>query len=472
MAHDRTAHAQSNAVRTPAETSRRRAPHAIAAYPHALQARELPLARHDRDPAAAAAAATAAGDAPSPYRWVVLLGVWLIYATFGMATVSLAPLVGPITRELGIGHGSMGLIFGAWQLVYIFAAVPCGSLLDRIGVRRALLLAALLIAASSGFRGLASDYVTLFLAAAILGLGGPLISTGAPKMVQGWFHGQERGFAMGIYITGPAVGSIAALALSNSVLLAAFGGRWQWVLFVWAAAALASGLVWAWISSQPAARSAEAIASGYKRPPQRQVIRQLLALPAVRILLGMSVGIFTINHGLNNWLPALLQAKGMTAASAGYWAVIPTIVGLAGSLLIPRLATPSRRHLMLAGLCAASMLATVLLLAESGPLLILGLALQGIARSSMMTVAMLTLVETPGIGERHAATASGLFFSAAEIGGAGGPLLVGLIHDASDGFGTSLAILTAIAAALVLATLRLRQVSFTGQAGKVTAAER
>lgn len=418
------------------------------------------MARDDKVSAAVGAASPApAADGPSRHRWLVLFGVWLIYAAFGMTVVSLAPLVGPITRDLGISHGSMGLIFGAWQLVYIFAAVPGGSLLDRMGVRKALFLAALLIAASGFLRGLAGDYVALFLAVAVLGLGGPLISTGAPKMVQGWFQGAERGFAMGIYITGPAVGSILALSLSSSVLLPTFGGRWSGVMFVWAAAALIAGLVWLWIASLPAIRAVEAIHGGAKKLPQMQVVRQLMGLPAVRMLLLMSVGIFTINHGLNNWLPALLQSKGFSAASAGYWAVIPTIVGLAGSLLIPRLAIPSRRHVVLAALCAASMLATLLLMLDSGPLMVVGLALQGIARSSMMTVAMLTLVETPGIGERYAATASGMFFAAAELGGAGGPVLLGLIHDASGGFGLSLGFLTLIAAALVVAALLLRRIS-------------
>ena len=414
------------------------------------------MARYDVDPATAA---PPEGIATTRYRWLVLFGVWLIYATFGMTAVSLAPLVGAITRDLGISHGSMGAIFGAWQLVYIFAAIPGGSLLDRMGVRKALFLAALLIAASGLLRGLAGDYITLFLAVAVLGHGGPLISTGAPKMVQGWFQGAERGFAMGIYITGPAVGSILALSLSNSVLLPAFGGRWGWVMFVWAGAALLAGLAWLWIASMPAMRAAEAIHGGAKKLPQMEVVRQLIRVPAVRILLLMSVGIFTINHGLNNWLPALLQSKGFSAAGAGYWAVVPTIVGLAGSLLLPRLAIPSRRHMMLAALCASSMLATLLLMLDNGPLMVFGLALQGIARSSMMTVAMLTLVETPGIGERYAATASGMFFAAAEFGGASGPVMLGLIHDASGGFTLSLGFLTLIAAGLVLSALHLRRIS-------------
>ena len=55
---------------------------------------------------------------PSPYRWLVLLGLWLVYVTFGTTMASLAPLVEPITRDLGIGHGSMGFVFGVWQIAH------------------------------------------------------------------------------------------------------------------------------------------------------------------------------------------------------------------------------------------------------------------------------------------------------------------------------------------------------------------
>ena len=396
---------------------------------------------------------------PSPYRWVVLFGVWLIYATFGMTTVSLAPLVSVVTRDLGISHGSMGFIFGAWQLVFIVAAVPAGGLLDRIGVRHGLALAAVLISISGLLRSLAPDYVSLFLAVSVLGLGGPLVSTGAPKMVQRWFRGQQRGFAMGVYITGPAVGSMAALSLTNSVLMPAFDDDWHAVLRVWSAVALCAGIVWLVIASRPAMRAVEAGSTTAKRQPQREVVGQLLRLPAVQVLLVMSVGIFLFNHGLNNWLPELLRGKGMSAAAAGYWATIPTLVGLVGSLTIPRLATRERRYGMLAGLFIVALIASLMLRADYGPVLFLGLALQGIARSSMMTVAMLTMVETPGIGERHAATASGMFFSAAEVGGASGPVIIGLIHDASGGFGASLWFLSTIAALLIVGAVKLRHVA-------------
>ena len=93
------------------------------------------------DPAAAPSARPSAHAGAT--RWLILAGVWFCYACFGLVATSLAPLVPVIVEDLGIGHGAMGSIMGAWQLVYIFAAVPCGLLLDRLGARHAIALGGL-----------------------------------------------------------------------------------------------------------------------------------------------------------------------------------------------------------------------------------------------------------------------------------------------------------------------------------------
>lgn len=395
----------------------------------------------------------------SPIRWLILFGVWLVYFCFGLSIAGLAPLVAPITRDLGISHTAMGGVLGIWQLVYIAAAVPCGALLDRLGSRRAIFIGAMIIAVSGLMRGLANDVITLYVAVGIFGIGGPIVSAGAPKVVARWFTGADRGLAMGLYITGPALGSIVAFSLTNAVLMPAFGHDWRAVLMLWAAVSAFGGVVWAVIASLPAARAGEAPIRGAIAQPQRAVIAELLRLPAVRLLLVMSVAIFTLNHGLNNWLPELLRVDGMTAVEAGYWATVPTLVGIAGSLIIPRLATPERRHLVLGSLAVAALFGCLLLYVAGQPALTIGLMLQGIARSSLMTVAILTLVETKGVGEARAGVASGLFFSAAEVGGAGGPILLGLVYDATGDFDLGLLILAGVAVFLIAATWRLKQVS-------------
>ncbi|MDA0788642.1 MAG: MFS transporter [Proteobacteria bacterium] len=391
------------------------------------------------------------------YRWVLLFGVWLLYLSFGLVATSMAPLVRQIESDLGISHAAMGSIMGAWQLTYIAAAIPCGILLDRIGSRWALTLGGMFVAASVLARGLAPDYVTMVLAVMLFGIGGPIVSAGAPKVISQWFEGSSRGLAMGIYMTGPSIGGIFSLTLTHSVLLP-WLGSWRVLLLGVAGFSALVAVAWWVIASVPGLDVSESEHRATSSLPQGQVLKRLISQPAVLLVLGMSVGVFLFNHGLNNWLPELLTHNGMTLIEAGYWAAIPTVVGIAGSLLIPRLAIPGRRFRILMGLAGLAAVASILLQTDSSALIFLGLFMQGIARSSLMTVLILTLVELPGIGNRYAGVASGLFFSAAEIGGVLGPLTLGVLYDLTDTFTLGLWVLTLIAILLMGGARRLSKI--------------
>jgi cyanate permease len=292
----------------------------------------------------------------------------------------------------------------------------------------------------------------------LFGLGGPILSAGAPKVVTEWFQGSTRGFAMGVYATGPAIGGVVSLTLTHSVLIPLLGD-WREVFRLWALAATAAGACWLLVSSLPAARAAEARDPGTRARPQLAATKELFALPAVRVLLAMSVGTFMFSHGLANWLPELLHAGGMPKVEAGYWAALPTAVGIGAALLVPRFATPRRRFSVLLALVGAACLSTLLLHFDQRAALWSGLFLQGVARSTLMTVLILTLVELPGIGDRRAGTATGLFFSAAEVGGVLGPLGLGILYDASGGFAAGLWFLTLTTAMLALGVAQLRRMA-------------
>ena len=386
----------------------------------------------------------------------MLAGVWLVYFSFGALVASMAPLVAPITAELSISHGAMGTVLGAWPLVYIASSLPAGALIDRMGPRRSIMLCTVLITLSGALRGVADDYLSMFFAVAVFGLGGPLISIGAPKVVSLWFEGKERGLAMGFYISGPAIGSIMSLSLTNSVLMPFFDGDWRAVMLVYAGVSIVCGLLWVLVSSHLASRAMERRIAAEPRRPQFQVFGQLLTEPVVRLILVMSIGTFAFNHGLNNWLPEILRTGGMAAATAGYWASIPSAVGIFAALAIPRFATAQRRILILGLLIAAAGVATMLLHLSAGPLLALGLMCQGVSRGAMMAVLILVLVESRGVDSRNAGAAGGLFFSAAEVGGVLGPVLVGTIHDLTGGFAASLYMMTVICAILLALLARLR----------------
>ena len=66
---------------------------------------------------------------------------------------------------------------------------------------------------------------------------------------------------------------------------------------------------------------------------------ELIKNPLVRTILTMAIFILFFNHGLNNWMPTILQSYGMDSTQAGYWASLPTAIGALSALIIPRLAT-------------------------------------------------------------------------------------------------------------------------------------
>ncbi len=380
----------------------------------------------------------------------MLGGVWLIYFGFGLLSLAMAPLVDPISRDLGLSYTTMGAILGAWPLVYIVAAAPCGAFVDRVGLKWSLFLAALIITASGGLRVVAVDALSMFVAVGLFGIGGPLVSIGAPKAIAQWFEGPERGFALGVYITGPFLGHILALVLTNSVLMPLLDGNWRHVLLIYSGLILAAGIAWFLLGSHPINRVVEQ--AGRRRETiagQLAVFAALLRLPSIQVILAMSIGAFFLHHALANWLPEMLRTGGMAPDEAGIWSALPTAVGIVGALLIPRLAISSRRFAILIALSLCIGAGSVLLLATGVPALVVAMVLQGIGRGTLIAVLILVLMETRGVDPRNTGAAVGLFFSAAEIGGVLGPLVIGAMWDLTGGFDAGLWLLGAVSLALV-----------------------
>jgi cyanate permease len=387
----------------------------------------------------------------------MLAAVCLLYYCFGLTMVSLAPLVGAITQELGLSHSAMGGVLGAWPLVYIATAIPCGMVMDRIGPRRALFAGALIVGISGVMRGLSDGYFSLFFAVALFGIGGPLVSVGSPKVIALWFEGKDRGFAMGCYFAGNALGGITALSATNSVLMPFTGGDWRAVLIFYGCLALGASLIWLVVSAHPASRMVEQELANEQRGTFLREFAELIRLPVVYTILIMSVFMLGFHQGLNNWLPEILRSGGMDPARAGYWASIPTAVGLVAALIIPRFAVADRRIAILFAIYVCAGIAVLLIEAGTDVPLAIGLVLQGVARGTMTILAVLVLMETREIGARSVGTASGMYFSIGEIGGVLGPLGIGYVYDFTGGFSAALYMLSGVMVLLLVMLVRLRR---------------
>ena len=386
----------------------------------------------------------------------MLFGVWILYFGFGLTAYSLAPMVRPVTVELNMNYTEMGRVLGSWQLIYIFTALPCGSFIDRLGLRKSLLISAVLIGFSCLARSFAEGPLTLLIAVAFFGLGGPLISIGAPKLISLWFKGRERGFAMGLYITGLTAGVITALSITNSIVMPSLDGDWRSVLKIYSYMVFFSGFIWIFISANSESREMEESLRNIDRPSQIKVFKQLIKLVPVRILLLMGIGIFIYDHALSNWMHEILMTHGSDSVKAGYLASVPTLIGMAGVLLIPRVAVSNIRIQILSVLFIFAAAAVLLLKSTSIPIIVAGLILKGITQGSMMAILLLILMEIPQVGSHYTGSAGGMFFAAAEVGGVLGPLSLGLLYDTEKSFQSGLNMLSMVCIVLMVLSFFLK----------------
>jgi cyanate permease len=349
----------------------------------------------------------------------------------------------------------MGMILGAWPLAYIVAAVPCGIALDRLTPRVSFFIASVVIAASAFLRGVSQDELTMFLAIGLFGLGGPLVSIGAPKLVSLLFEGAARGTAIGIYTTAPALGAVAAVALTNSIIMPLVES-WRFAMFIYAGLAMLVGLIWLIVASYSKSFRGEVLAEQRTLFTTSTLIA-LLRRRDIQIFMGMSLGVFFVNHGYNNWLTEILIKKGFAPSAAGFWSAVPAAVGIVGSMAIPRLAVPRRRLVILLALYIFVAVSSLLMLLPFDVPLSIALILLGIARGSMVGVITLLLMEAPDMHSHKLGTATGLLYVAAEIGGVLGPISVGVISQTTGGFDSTLYAFSAVGIALALLCPLLRR---------------
>ena len=377
-----------------------------------------------------------------PFRWIVLAGASLLYFCFSALMAVMAVLVLPISTELQLNPFHIGTILAAWQLIYLIASIPAGSLIDKYGLRPCLLLAALIMCCSVAMRMLAEGYASLLIAMLVFGLSGPLITVGAPKLVGRWFDDVQQGTAMGIFMNSAGIGALLATVLTNSFLMPMFDNEWRSVLGAYTALAIITMLIWLAIINHPAVKQLNDKASHGPSNNFRS-LRSLVASSHVRFILLMAITMFFFVHTTYAWIPEVLRARGLNPAMAGFWAGVPAFVSIVTGLIVPRLARPERRFRILAAIATIGLVSAIALDVESAFVLFICLAGIGLPLNTLVPIAMLMLLEHRGSDDEALGLAGGLFFAVGQIGGVLGPLTSGLAINTSNNYDAPLWLLSA-----------------------------
>jgi CP family cyanate transporter-like MFS transporter len=189
----------------------------------------------------------------------------------------------------------------------------------------------------------------------------------------------------------------------------------------------------------------------------KMMLRTLLGSKQVWIATIIGSSSFLIFYGFGNWLPTLLEAKGMSPAEAGWLASLPGWIGLIGSAIIPGLAsTGSRKPIIIVILLIEGVAIYVIGLAFE--LLLLGsLVIYGFISGATLPLMLVVLMDLPDVGAEFTGVASGLFFSIGASMGFIGPIIVGYLTDLSGAFLPAVIVLAITVEAMVVITLLLKE---------------
>jgi ACS family D-galactonate transporter-like MFS transporter len=165
--------------------------------------------------------------APVPRRrWVIacVLGLGVLINYFDRVNISVSQEA--LHAAFGITAVQFGYLLSAYSWTYAALQLPCGVLLDRLGVKLVGRVSTLLWSVASFGAAAATGVGSFFAARLLLGIGEAPTFPGNSKAVGYWFPGRERSLATAIFDAASKFGPAAGVPLLG-LLLIHFGWRWS-----------------------------------------------------------------------------------------------------------------------------------------------------------------------------------------------------------------------------------------------------
>jgi MFS family permease len=145
------------------------------------------------------------------YRWLVLIFVSL--AMFGSyyAYDALSPLADVLKQQLRFSDLDIGFLQFMYSFPNIFTVVIGGFIIDRMGLRRALMIFAVLSFVGPAITAATGHLSIMAAGRLIFGMGAESLNVAVTTALARWFRGKELSFAFGLNLTAARLGTFTAL---------------------------------------------------------------------------------------------------------------------------------------------------------------------------------------------------------------------------------------------------------------------
>lgn len=364
--------------------------------------------------------------------WVMVTAAFIIALGYGL----IAPLLPQFVVSFDVSMAAAGLVVSIFAASRLIFAPMSGSLVDRVGSRRVYLIGLMTVAVTTGLVSIAQSYWHIVALRALAGIGSTMFTVSAMGLIVRMSPPTIRGKCSATYATAFLLGNVAGPVLGAS--LSFLGFRWPFFIYG-VGVALAAFVVW-W--QMPRVNHKQA--SKDKLPPMR--LQEAWGDTAYRAVLTSNFAHSWINMGVRvSVLPLFAASIFHNGAAASGLALA---VFAAGNAIVLQFSGKwsdihGRKPLILIGLFGSAIFMVLMGMATSVWFLLLISAFAG-ASSGLINPSQQAAVGDIVGNDRSGGKVLSTFQMAGDFGQILGPMLIGLLADAS-GFPLAFTVCGAIA---------------------------
>jgi len=349
------------------------------------------------------------------------------------------PMEHIIKEKLLLSHAQMGLLFSLPIIMLAAIAIPSGLLADRIGIRKAAGIGAVIMVVGSLMRGTTTSFETLFAFTALFGVGFALVYPNLPKLVGAWFPREQAGLVTGIYATAIMTAVSLSLAITLPVVFP-ITNTFRGTFYIWGILVIVATILWWIIVREPPSSSIQGQQVGEGNKSSSLVWKN-------RNLWLVAISLFLLNFHFYiwaGWTPALMMLKGAPPDLAALITSVMSWTTLPIAFLIPWASYKL-------GLRKPFFWASTIILVfvswgaiyASVPFFWLLMVVIGITLGG--TFSMILALPVEMVPQESVGMASGMVLSIGYIGGLVGPWIAGHILDTTGTLNLALVILIGVA---------------------------
>ena len=387
-------------------------------------------------------------------RTAALLGIVLVAFTLRQAVAAISPIIGDIRADIPISNIDVGLLGTLPPVLFAVSGFMAPRVARGLGIDGGIVLALALMTAGHLVRSFAPSFEVLLAGSIVAFAGTGIGNVLLPSIVRRYFPDRVALLtALYACIVGVSTALPAALAAPIS---GQFG--WRFSLGIWSVTSIVALAPWLVIIAREHRRGlSDGAAIDSPSPSLLTHLWRSRVAVAITALFSTST---ICTYAAFAWLPEILgDIAGSTPTEAGLLLALTGIVSVPGALVAPLLVARLRNvgWLIAAGIASFVLGYLGLLLFPESLTLLWVLFIGG---GSILFPISLVLITARTRTHGGTVALSGFAQGVAYALGALGPLLVGLLHDASGGWSVPLLFLIAVALVACVPAITLARPAF------------